>query len=325
MSWIVFSYSISRPSRSSPRVALWRRLQRAGAVSPLNGIHVLPARAECLEAFQWLAQEIRAAKGEALVMQVEHFEGMTDAQLTALFNQARGEEYAQLEKELAGLEKIQDTLALQEGLDKARRRHAEIARVDYFNAPEGARVAQRLAQLAERLVPSIPLPTLPKAHLSDYRAKTWVTRPRPYVDRLACAWLIRRFIDPKAIIRYSLAPKSDEVAFDMEEGGQFGHVGNLCTFETMCLAFGLDDAGLRALAEIVHEIDLNDGRYARPAATGVDSILDGWHQASLSDAELEMRGIALFEGLYLHFARSAAESVKPRARQASRKIKGVKR
>lgn len=325
MPWTAFSYSISQPSRSSPRVALWRRLQRVGAVSPLNGLYILPSRPECIEAFQWLAQEIRAAKGRALVMQVDHLEGMTDEQLSALFNSARAEEYKLLEDELVGLDRVKDPVELQEGLEKARRRHSEIARVDYFGAPEGARIAQHLAQLAERLSPRLQAPALPSARAADYHGKTWVTRPRPYVDRLACAWLIPRFIDPKATIRYSLAPRPGEVAFDMEEGGEFGHAGNLCTFETMLLAFGLEDAALGAVAEIVHQIDLNDGRYARPAATGVDCILDGWHKAELADAELETRGTALIEGLYLHFARSATEPVKGHRRPAARKPKGVKR
>ncbi len=325
MSWIVFSYSLSQSSRSSPRVALWRRLQRVGAVSPLNGMYVLPARPECQEAFQWLAQEIRSAKGEALVMQVEHFEGKTDAELTALFNQARAAEYQELEEQIAEVEKLKDPLIVKEGLDQARRRHAEIARMDYFGSAAGSRVGQHLAELAARLLPRSESPAVPSARKEDYHGRTWATRPRPYVDRLASAWLIRRFIDPKATIRYTLAPKSDEVTFDMEEGGEFGHIANLCTFEVMCLAFGLDDPGLGAVAELVHEIDLNDGRYARPAATGVDSILDGWHKAELSDPELETRGIALFEGLYLHFARSEAEQAQPRARLRRKKSKGVKR
>ncbi len=325
MTWVVFSYSISRPSRSSPRVALWRRLQRVGAVSPLNGIYVLPGRPECLEAFQWLAQEIRAAEGQALVMQVDHFQGITDADLSALFNQARAEEYRQLEGMVEGLAKLKDPLELQEEMRKIRRRHAEILRVDYFNSPEGMRVAQRLSQLAERLLPRSETLAFPTARLNDYRGKTWVTRPQPYVDRLACAWLIRRFIDPKAAIRYSLAPKPHEIAFDMEEGSEFGHAGNLCTFETMQRAFGLNDPGLDAVAEIVHEIDLNDGRYARPAASGVDSVLAGWHRAQFSDAELEARGISLFEGLYLHFSHTPTEQIKKRVRGVGGKVKGRKR
>ncbi len=323
MSWTVFSYSIPKQSRSSPRVSLWRRLQRVGAISPLNGLYVLPARPECLEAFQWLAQEIRTVHGEALVMQVEHFEGMTDAELTARFNLVRAEEYRELNRQVVELEKLRDPVALQEGLGRIRRRHAEIARVDYFASPEGTRVAQRMAALAERLSSHSETPALPTARISDYKGKTWVTRPHPYVDRLACAWLVRRFVDSDATIRYSLAPKPGEIAFDMEEGGDFGHVGNLCTFETMRLTFGLDDPGLVAVAEIVHEIDLNDGRYARPAAIGVDTVLDGWHKVELSDAELEARGMTLFEGLYLHFAHNAAEPVKLRVRKGRRKTKGV--
>ncbi len=327
MSWVVFSYSIPAKSSSSPRVALWRRLRRVGAISPAGGVYVLPARDECIEAFQWLAQEIRQAKGEAVVMRVERFEGLTDQQLSALFNHARAEEYAEVEALLEALQqegKSKDPIEVQQSLEKIRKRHAEVARVDYFNCPKGVRVAQRLAQLAERLLPRPEGLAVPAARRADYRERTWVTRPRPHVDRLACAWLIRRFIAPEAVIRYSLAPKADEVAFDMEKGGQFGHVGNLCTFETMRLAFGLDDPGLRAMAEIIHEIDLNDGRFSRPEAIGVDSILDGWHHAELADAELESRGVALFEGLYLHFAHSPTDQIKPRGRASRRKPKGVK-
>jgi hypothetical protein len=135
--------------------------------------------------------------------------------------------------------------------------------------------------------------------IKDYRGKCWVTRPRPHVDRLACAWLIRRFIDPEALIRYAARPRPDEVAFDFDTADtKFGHVGNLCTFETLRLAFNLDDPGLRAMAEIVHEIDLRDGRYVRSEIAGIDAILNGWQQTDWSDAEREAHGIAFFEGLY---------------------------
>src|SRR5512135_110569 len=167
MNWTVFSYSISRSSRSSPRVALWRRLQRVGAVSPLNGIYVLPARPECLEAFQWLAREIRSAKGEALVMQVEHFDGKTDAELTGLFNEERTKEYQELEEQIAKIEKLKDPLALKEELEKLRRAHAGIVRVDYFSAPAGLRVAQHLVQLSERLLPRSETLDVPTARKED--------------------------------------------------------------------------------------------------------------------------------------------------------------
>jgi hypothetical protein len=304
--WVVFSYSLSTKS-SSPRVALWRRLRRLGAISPAGGLYVLPARDECVEAFNWLAQEIRQARGEAVVMRVERFEGLTEQDLIALFNRARGEEYAQLDAQITSLEKLKpkERAQLKDAVEKLRKQHAEIARVDYFGSAAGTRVAGRLATLAQSLSSDrAPAPPIPPSSISAYRGKTWVTRPRPYVDRLACAWLIRRFIDPDAVIRYSPQPEPGQVAFDMEEGGEFGHRGSLCTFETMCRAFSLDDAGVRGLAEIVHEIDLRDGQFVPPAAPGVDAVLDGWHRANLTDAELETHGLALFEGLYQHFAHS---------------------
>ncbi len=323
MEWVVFSYSLSTKS-SSPRVALWRRLRRLGAISPAGGLYVLPARDECIEAFNWLAQEIHHAKGEAVVLRVQQFEGLTDQALIALFNQARGEEYAELDAQITTLEKHKpkERTQLQDAIEKLRKQQAEIARVDYFGCPQGTRVAGRLATLAQSLSPGrAPAPSVSSASISAFRGKTWVTRPRPYVDRLACVWLIRRFIDPNAVIRYSPQSQPDQVAFDMEEGGEFGHQGNLCTFETMCRAFGLDDAGLRALAEIVHEIDLRDGQVVPPAATGVDAVLEGWHRANLSDAELETHGVVLFEGLYQHFSRDRTVETINRPRRRTKRSK----
>ncbi len=305
MPWIVFSYSLPSAGRSSPRVAVWRRLRALGAVSPKGGVHVLPARDECLEAFQWLAQEVEQAKGEALLMRVERFEGLSDAQLIALFQEARKADYATLDERAADLEKTLvgsrkrspgDDAQARDLVARLRREHAEIARIDFFNGPTGAQVASRLARIEEALAPARPETALP-AHAtpSAYRNKHWVTRPNPHVDRLSCAWLIRRFINPRAVIRYSTTPRSDEVAFDMSHG-PFSHHGNLCTFEVMLETFGLHDPALAVMAEIVHEIDLHDGRYARPEVSGIEAVLRGW--MSRADADREVHGIALFDGLH---------------------------
>ncbi len=290
MNWVVFSYSLPTKAVSSPRVTLWRRLRRLGAVSPAGGVQVLPARDDCIEAFQWLAQEIRQAQGEALVMRVSQFQGLTDEQLIALFNQARAKEYAELEAAAAQLEKgrrkLQDEqpAELLDALTRLRNRFNEISRVDYFGSPDAMRVGARLARIDEALSHTGTNPQVSRTTREAYRDKRWVTRPRPHVDRLACIWLIRRFINSNAIIRYALTPEPDEIGFDMNEG-TFGHQGNLCTFETMVKAFGLKDPTLRAMGEIVHEIDLRDGKYARPATAGVDQILEGWLLAGYSDAE----------------------------------------
>ena len=322
MNWIVFSYSLPGKSGSGPRVSLWRRLQRLGAISPAGGAQVLPAREECLEAFQWLAREIRQAKGEAVVMRVEQFEGLTDQQLIEQFHAARAEDYAEIEKSITELEKVvnkrtklEDRSPAREALDKLRRRYTEIHRVDYFNSLAGDRVAARLARVEQLL--SVTSPALAvkidKRETSAYRGKRWVTRPRPHVDRLACIWLIRRFIDANASIRYAEHPEPGEIAFDMDDG-EFGHTGNLCTFEGLCLAFALNDPALRAMGEIVHEIDLHDGRYVRSEITGVEAILNGWQQTNWTDTEREAHGIAFFEGLYQTLASNIAAAMPKKRR-----------
>lgn len=310
MSWVAFSYSLPSKASSSARVTVWRRLRRLGAIAPTNGVHVLPDRDECLEAFQWLAQEVQQAKGDALVLHVERFEGMPDAQLIDLFRRVCGREYAKvvakaatLERRIGGRRPPREQMRLRTLLQRLRRQQADIARVDYFDAPEGSALAARLARLEEALSPLAPSgPDLSPATAEAYRGRRWVTRPRPHVDRLACIWLIRRFIDAAAVIRYAPTAEPDEVAFDMRDA-EFGHRGNFCTFETMLAAFGLQDSSLRAIAEIVHDIDLRDGRYTRPETAGIDAILKGWLLAGFTDAELESHGVALFEGIYAGLSR----------------------
>jgi hypothetical protein len=324
MNWVVFSYSLPSASRSSPRVAVWRRLRALGAAGTKDGVYVLPGRDDCVEAFQWLAQEVEQEGGSALVMRVERFEGMPDASVVDLFQRARTRDYEELETQTAELERAvtatkrpraEDTARLHDRLERLRRRHADFARIDYFENPAGGRASARLIAISRLLAPDRPSEAkIPTAAVSDYRHKRWVTRPHPHVDRLACAWLIRRFVNPRAVIRYSDAAAPGEVAFDMSHG-EFGHRGNLCTFETMVRAFKLDDAGLRAAAEIVHEIDLRDGRYARPETPGIEAVLRGW--AGLPDAECERRGVALFDALYTALAKPAR-----RTAPAARKSKG---
>jgi hypothetical protein len=305
MKWLAFSYSLSAKSGSSPRVALWRRLRRLGAVASAGGVQVLPNRPECVEAFQWLAQELRQAGGEALVMYVEGFSALSDQQMVELFQAARAEEYAELNRQITEWESIistsveaEDRPKLQDGLSKLRRQHADIARVDYFPSVEGARVTARLAQAAQALVVmESPVVEVPMVDAALYQNRRWTTRSRPHVDRLACIWLIRRLIDPSAEVNYGTPSIPNDVTFDMQDA-DFGHVGNLCTFETMLRAFNLNEPALDVLAQIVHEIDLRDGLYARPETAGVDSVLAGWLAANLSDMELETHGIALFDGVH---------------------------
>jgi hypothetical protein len=319
MPWVVLSYSLPSRAGSTARVTLWRRLRRLGAVSPKAGVYVLPDRDECVEAFQWMAREVEHARGDALLMRVDRFDGLDDARLVKLFQDARARDYRAVEASTVRLQRsiaarrprrARDVAQAREALARLRRSYAEVVRVDFFDNPVRPRVEARLGDLDRRLSPA-PLgePRVGAVSRDAYRGRKWVTRPSPHVDRLACAWLIRRFIDPDAVIRYAAAPEPGEVPFDMTEG-EFGHRGNRCTFETMVEAFGLDAPGLRWIAEIVHEIDLRDGRYARPEAVGVDAILKGW--SALPDREKEAHGIALFQGLYETFSRTTGAA--PRRR-----------
>ncbi len=310
MGWIVFSYSLSVKRASSARVSFWRRLQRLGAVTAKTGVYVLPPHDECVEAFQWLAQEVQQVGGDAVVMRVDRFEGFPDAKLVELFQEACRPKYTELETDAADLEKVlrrgKRAITRAEGLEKLeklRKRQAEIARVDFFNVPNAVKVNNLLRRIQEQLRQgNLTMAAVAAKKLADYRDVRWVTRPRPHVDRLACAWLIRRFISSTAEIRYAACLESGEVGFDMR-AAEFGHEGNFCTFETMMSAFGLKEAGLQGIAEIVHEIDLRDGRYARPETAGLELILKGWLQAGLPDKEIEQRGIALFEGLFTALSR----------------------
>ena len=303
MEWIVFSYSLPSSANSS-RVALWRRLRRLGAVSPTGSVYILPAHNDCVESLQWLAQEIQQAEGEALVMRVSLFEGLDDTQLIALFNQARQEEYEEIGRQLADLESqimVADeevqTAVFQKSLHKLQKQQIEVARIDYFQCPQGTAVSAQLNRIKQQLAPDNTSPQIATAIISQYQNKQWATRPRPHVDRLACAWLIRHYLNPNATIRYATESNSGEVGFDMD-GAEFSHQGNLCTFEVMLQTFQLNETALSLLAEIVHEIDLRDGRYQRPETDGIDATLRGWLLAGMPDNELEVHGIALFDGLY---------------------------
>lgn len=307
MHWLVFSYSLPSKTQSSPRVRLWRRLRRLGAITVKTGVYVLPALEECIEAFQWLAQEVQQANGEALVIHVEQFDGLTDEQLMQLFRDARHHDYAEIDRKVAELEHQlnlgldeESQEQLLEKLAKLRKHYTEVRRLDFFDCPDATSVEIRFSRIEQFCQPLLMHSTRQVA-LTDYYDRQWVTRPRPFIDRLGCAWFIRRFINSQAIIRYSPHPQSEEVAFDMKEA-EFGHQGNLCSFETMLLRFGLEELALQNIAAIIHELDLRDGLYSSPEAVGVETIIRGWLLAGFSDTELEVRGYQLFEGLYLAFS-----------------------
>ena len=246
-------------------------------------------------------------------MRVSTFEGLTDADVVTYFHNARRPEYEEVAGRLDDLiatlpegASREERLEARDGLERLRKRYAEVSKRDFFRTAEGGAVAAKLAQLSTRLsTGDTPAEAVEPVSPADFTGKVWVTRPRPFVDRLASVWLIRRFVDAGAVVRYRDLPEAGEVAFDLPDA-RFNHIGNLCTFEVLVAAFGLDAPGLRELAEVVHELDLQDGRYGRPEAAGLEAVLSGWQRLPLSDGELEVRGVALFEGLYRSLAAAEA-------------------
>lgn len=289
---------------SSLRVRAWRKLRALGAVALKNSVWVLPFSPERLERLQWLTQEIQKDRGEATLVRVDRLENLSEADVVRLFHQAREADYRALatryRTSLRGLGRRARGVALGRAADELTRLGRELDRVrelDFFEAP-GYQEVDRLRATADmHLRPPAPEPAA--APLPDLRGRLWATRPRPHIDRLASAWLIRRFIDADA--RFLFAPPAEfppeAVPFDVM-GAEFGHQGEDVTFETLLKRGGLDTPSLRTLAEIVHEADLRDGRYDRPETDGIDLAVRGLAAAIKDDQELLGQALALFDGVY---------------------------
>jgi hypothetical protein len=294
------------------RVKIWRRLQRIGAVTLKGSVYALPHSEQAAEHFQWLVREIGAAGGEASVCEAAFVDGLTDGQIEALFRAARDSEYAavagEAEELLRGVPAGRSLDAparseVESAMSRLRRRLAEIAAIDFFGAPSRQLVEAALQRLERRLSPAAKRQSesAGNATQSRKRGQTWVTRQGVYIDRIASAWLIRRFIDPQARFRFveesSHRPGAREVRFDMFDA-EYTHEGDLCTFEVLLARFGLDDPGLRALGEMVHDIDLKDGKFARPETAGLERVIDGITRKVVKDQERLAQGGAVLDALY---------------------------
>lgn len=266
------------------RVKVGRRLARVGALALKNSVYVLPANEPCREDFSWTRREVVDGGGEAMLFDATAVEGMTTPQIERMFRDARARDYAAIEGALAALgeSKPRERDATLAELGKLEEQLREVERIDYF--PNGgadelrARLSAVRTRVEHRTATSSSAGTQQTLRPADYRARVWVTRADVKVDRVACAWLIRRFIDAEAKLRFvelaSYAQKRGEVRFDMPEA-EFTHVGDLCSFEVFCRRFGFRAPGLAYVAEIVHDLDIKDGRYQHPEAEGVRAVLDG--------------------------------------------------
>jgi hypothetical protein len=297
---------------SSVRVKAWRRLRGIGAVPLKNSVYLLPFTAENQEHFQWLAQEVQKDGGEATLLSVDQIQTMKPAEVVRLFQQARDQDYRALaeryRKILRGLDRSATGRTAgrrDEELARLGRELERIREVDFFEAP-GYQEVKRLQETIEmRRHPRAAKPTAsqPTTPLESLRGRRWVTRPRPHVDRIGSAWLIKRFIDPEAQFVFARPEEfpEDAVPFDAL-GAEFGHQGEDCTFETLLKRSGLRDRRLAQLAEIVHEVDLRDAKFPRDEARGVDLAVRGLLGTFKDDQEVLTHGLVLFDGLYAALA-----------------------
>jgi hypothetical protein len=297
--WLLLLYGLPT-KKSGPRVTLWRQLRKCGALPFKTSASLLPDTPDHFERFQWFAQQVRDAGGEASLLRVSEIEGLKPAAIVRLFNEARAADYDVLRPELTKLiadkkRRAKDSFAAE--LEKLTRQFEEIRRIDYFGCPRAQDVRMLLQRAAD--LRSAVSPAGTRLSPKRYQSRTWLTRPRPQIDRVGSAWLIKRFIDPQARFVFASNPADhpDALPYDMFEV-EFSHHGEDCTFETLIKRFGLTDKALLKLSEMVHDADLEDGKFQTTECMGLDRILRGWAKTGLSDEELLTRGGECFGALY---------------------------
>ena len=295
--WLVLIHQLP-PKPDYLRVKVRRKLQRIGAVALKNSVYVLPLLDETLEDFQWLRREITTDGGEAMLLNADFLEGVPNGVLEEMAREERNREYRELVETANSLGQASEA-----DLVRLRRQLADIVKRDHFGAS-----GRDAAEFAIRALDQAAVQPL-KATQAPQQGTTWVTRAGVKVDRMASAWLIRRWIDREANFRFEPGDhpvtEPHEIRFDMFDGG-FTHVGDRCTFEVLLHHFGLADPALNIIAEVVHDIDVKDEKFARPEKDGVAALIDGIVTTVADDTERLAAGAQLFERLYAAFSRKAA-------------------
>jgi hypothetical protein len=314
--WLLLVHQLP-PKPSYARVKVWRRLQGLGAVALKNAVYVLPNLDATREDFEWLAREIHELGGSATVCEARLVQGFDDHEIEELFHAARGADYQALLKDAQQVRtslrstrsRKAPTPEQQADVAALRRRFAAAHALDFFGASNREPAEALIAEL-ERQVGLSAASARASVGIDDLRGRTWVTRTGVHVDRIASAWLVLRFVDPDARFSFVAAkghrPRPGQVRFDMFEA-EFTHEGDLCTFEVLCARLALADPALRAIAEIVHDIDLKEEKFGRAETAGVARLLAGLARRVRADADRIERGCQLFDDLYESFGGRGAK------------------
>jgi hypothetical protein len=318
--WLLFIHQLpSHPSNL--RVTTWRRLQQVGAIPLKQAVYALPDTPDAREDFEWLKTEVQAAGGDASVFAADNVDAWSDDALIEEFRRARQDVYEELARDVeqalkraASARRPQGTRApaLRRLLDIFRERLVAAEKIDFFGSAGRDRVLTLLRQLEDRIGGTSRQPAPAgredlSGRMASFQGRVWITRPRPGVDRMASAWLIRRFIDRQANFGFAsdrASVPNHGVAFDMF-GVEFSHRGDGCTFETLCSVFGIEGPALSRIAAIVHDLDLKDGRFAPPECGTVAAMIEGLRLAYQDDEALLEHGMTLFDALYRSFEQSS--------------------
>jgi hypothetical protein len=294
--WLLLVFSLPAKS-ASQRVQIWRKLQRYGMLPLRSSGYVLPNNPVNQERMEWLAAAIRTYRGQASVAQVQGFDDLPMDHLKLLFVEARSRDYQKLLHEVKKLLSLSP--ATRSGrLNRVRRRFLDLQDIDFFGSPLRAKLENLLARADESTAATTGRKDQRRS--KEYLNRLWMTRPRPGIDRVSSAWLIRRFIDPKARFIFGAEPSAhaEAIPFDMFCPQGFGHRGEDCTFETLQREFSIRDGKVKRIAQIIHDADLGDEKFGRVEGQGLDKVLNGWAKQDLPDDELLQRGMNLIEGLY---------------------------
>ncbi len=313
--WLLLIHQIP-PKPNYFRVKIWRRLQKLGAVGIKNSVYALPSSDQAQEDLNWVLREIVEGGGDASLVEARLVEGLNDEQVKEMFRAARDADYqavAEETRELArGLPRKGGVPEEKRGeidsaLARLQKRVADIATIDFFHARSREAVDGLLKEIEQKLSVRTPQKQTPASEpIERPRGATWVTRTGIHVDRMSSAWLIRRFIDPQARFKFVSAREyrhqRGELRFDMFDG-EFTHQGELCSFEVLLARFEITDAALRAIAEIVHDIDLKDEKYGRADNAGFEHLINGIAMAHPEDDVRLQRASAVLDDLYEYFKR----------------------
>ena len=308
--WLMLIHQVPN-SPAYLRVKMWRRLQKIGAVAVKNAVYVLPLSDQSSEDFHWIAREIIEGGGDASVCEATFIEGMTTKELITLFQTARDADYTELKKEVREIEEEQRTAknntdasvsVIASRVARLRQRLTEIQAIDFFPSVASKQIEAAISDLEARSRQA-PL-RKGSAQAGAYSGRTWVTRTGVHIDRIASAWLIRRFIDSQARLKFVAAkgyrPEAGELRFDMFDA-EFTHEGDLCTFEVLMDRMTITDRALRRLAEIVHDIDLKESRFGHPETAGVTLVINAVCSRYKDDSARIERATILLDDLYDYF------------------------